>query len=68
MPWRARSGRYASRHIADDAERIRARLRAGRDVYVYYNNDLEGHAVDNARQLIQSLRIDFDRRVTAPDV
>ena len=49
-------GCYAGRHIAYDAERIQMWLQAGRDVYVYYNNDVEGHAVDNAQQLIESLR------------
>ena len=49
-------GPYSSRHIAQDAKRIQTWLQAGRDVYVYYNNDLEGHAVDNARQLIEAMR------------
>ena len=44
-------GCYADEHIADDARRIRAWLKSGKDVYVYYNNDIDGHAVDNARQL-----------------
>ena len=43
----ARSG-WASRR---DATRIRAWLQDGRDVYIYYNNDAEGHAVDNAKRL-----------------
>jgi uncharacterized protein YecE (DUF72 family) len=45
-------GCYAEEHIADDADQIGAWLNAGKDVYVYYNNDIGGHAVDNARQLL----------------
>jgi uncharacterized protein YecE (DUF72 family) len=45
-------GCYSEQHIADDAKRVRAWLAAGKDVYVYYNNDIGGHAVDNARQLM----------------
>lgn len=48
-------GRYASSHIAGDAERIRGWLQAGKDVYVYYNNDVDGYAVDNARQLVEAV-------------
>jgi len=48
-------GCYSSEHIAADAKRIRGWLRDGRDVYVYYNNDVGGHAVDNAGQLIEAL-------------
>jgi len=48
-------GRYTDEQIAQDAERIRAWLAQGRDVYVYYNNDIGGHAVDNARTLMERL-------------
>lgn len=48
-------GRYSTRHITADAERIDAWLGQGKDVYVYYNNDLEGHAVDNAKQLLEAV-------------
>lgn len=45
------SGCYTTEHIAADAGRICQWLSVGRDVYVYYNNDVDGHAVDNAKQL-----------------
>lgn len=48
-------GRYTDRQIAADAQRIRAWLGEGRDVYVYYNNDVGGHAVDNAKTLMEML-------------
>jgi uncharacterized protein YecE (DUF72 family) len=47
-------GRYLPRQIAEDAERIRDWLAEGKEVYVYYNNDRGGHAVDNARELKES--------------
>jgi uncharacterized protein YecE (DUF72 family) len=46
---------YAPRHIAADAARVRAWLDDGKDVFVYYNNDIDGHAVDNARQLMEAV-------------
>jgi uncharacterized protein YecE (DUF72 family) len=46
-------GCYGAAHIAADADRIRGWLQAGREVFVYYNNDIDGHAVDNAHQLIE---------------
>lgn len=48
-------GRYSPRHIAADADHIRDWLRAGKSVFVYYNNDIDGHAVDNAQQLIEAV-------------
>jgi len=48
-------GRYSARHIAKDAVWIRDWLFSGKEVFVYYNNDVEGHAIDNARQLIDAV-------------
>ena len=47
-------GCYARRHIHADAHLIEEWLAGGRDVYVFYNNDIDGHAVDNARQLLDA--------------
>ena len=50
-------GSYSSQYLTARAREIRAHLRAGRDVYAYFNNDAEGHAVRNAetlRKYIQS--------------
>jgi uncharacterized protein YecE (DUF72 family) len=44
-------GRYTTRHLEADADRIVGWLDAGKSVYVYFNNDVAGHAVDNAREL-----------------
>jgi uncharacterized protein YecE (DUF72 family) len=48
-------GCYTSQHIAADAAQVRRWLADGRNVYVYYNNDIGGHAVDNARQLMEAV-------------
>ena len=48
-------GCYTPEHIAADAKQVGAWLAAGRDVYVYYNNDIDGHAVDNAGQLMEAI-------------
>jgi uncharacterized protein YecE (DUF72 family) len=48
-------GRYSAQRLSADAERLARELRAGRDVYVYFNNDLGGHAVVNARQMREYL-------------
>jgi uncharacterized protein YecE (DUF72 family) len=44
-------GRYERAHLAGWAETIRAWHAAGRDVYVYFNNDFSGHALTNANEL-----------------
>ncbi len=45
------TGRYERVHLATWAKTIRAWRGAGRDVYVYFNNDYGGHALTNAAQL-----------------
>lgn len=46
---------YGDRYTLDElrwwVEKIRSFLAEGRDVYVYFNNDWEGHAVRNALEL-----------------
>ena len=46
---------YTRKHIAADARRIRSWLQVRRNVFVYYNNDIDGHVVDNARRLIEAV-------------
>ena len=48
-------GCYTSKHIDADARRIRGWLRTGRDAFAYYNNDIDGRAVHNARQLTEAI-------------
>lgn len=45
------SGSYSPEQIAADANRIQGWTAEGRDVYVYYNNDIGGHAFFNAKEL-----------------
>ena len=49
------AGSYSPEQIRADARAIRSWASAGKDVFVYYNNDIGGHAIENARQLKQEL-------------
>lgn len=50
------AGSYSDEELAWWAARIEEWERAGKEVYAYFNNDLGGHAVRNARQLRELLR------------
>ncbi|MFO7870610.1 MAG: DUF72 domain-containing protein [Kiritimatiellia bacterium] len=45
------SGSYSSQFLSAEADRICGYLDEGKDVYAYFNNDAEGHAVRNALDL-----------------
>jgi uncharacterized protein YecE (DUF72 family) len=47
----AYGGSYSSQFLAAEARRIRGDLAEGLEVYVYFNNDIGGHAVRNALDL-----------------
>ena len=47
---------YAPGEIAADARRIGTYLADGRDVYIYFNNDFNGHAPRNALELSGLMR------------
>jgi uncharacterized protein YecE (DUF72 family) len=49
------SGDYGEEQLQTDAEMVRGFARQDRDVYVYYNNDVGGHAVRNASRLKEIL-------------
>jgi uncharacterized protein YecE (DUF72 family) len=51
----AYGGSYPEPHLKKDAERIRGWLSERRDVFIYYNNDIGGHAVRNAQRLKELL-------------
>jgi uncharacterized protein YecE (DUF72 family) len=53
---RGRSGGYTDSQLATWARRI-ANWRRKRDVYVYFNNDRQAHAVHNARHLRKLLKL-----------
>jgi uncharacterized protein YecE (DUF72 family) len=46
-------GTYSNTVLSGWARRLRTALAAGNDVYAYFNNDLGGTAVQNARTLIR---------------
>lgn len=46
------AGSYPYQRLVASAKRVRTWLKRGRDVYVYFNNDERGHAVNNARDFI----------------
>lgn len=49
-------GRYTDRELAEWADRLRALPKKARDVYLYFNNDAEGYAIENANTLRGMLR------------
>lgn len=53
---RAGDGAYSRQELDADIRRIRAWNREGRDVYVYFNNDWKGYAVQNAEYVQTHLR------------
>jgi len=48
---------YSKRELREDAGIIRQYLNEGKTVYAYFNNDIEGHAVRNAKTLIHLLEV-----------
>jgi uncharacterized protein YecE (DUF72 family) len=48
-------GAYRASRLAPWAKRLSAVLDTGRDVYAYFNNDFEGHAVNDAECLRRAL-------------
>ena len=48
-------GRYGGRRLAPVARRLQAWVDEGTDVYAYFNNDYEGHAVQDALWLRERL-------------
>lgn len=49
------SSRYTNEELKDWAKKIKKFLKEGFDVYVYFNNDAYGYAVENAREISQIL-------------
>ncbi|MCZ7681079.1 MAG: DUF72 domain-containing protein [Sandaracinaceae bacterium] len=45
------AGTYSDAQLANEARWMDAQLRAGRDAYAYFNNDVGGHAVRDALRL-----------------
>lgn len=47
------SGNYDENALQNAARTVTAKAAAGHDVYVYFNNDLHGHAITNALRLMR---------------
>lgn len=45
-------GSYSETQLGSWSERIKGYLESDMDVYAYFNNDWQGHAIDNATQLL----------------
>ncbi len=46
-------GRYSKKELLKWADLINGYIREGKDVYVYFNNDANGYAVINAKELME---------------
>jgi uncharacterized protein YecE (DUF72 family) len=53
----APGGGFSDEQIGRWSARVRALARSGKDVYAYFNNDREGHAVRDAARLLGRLRL-----------
>lgn len=49
-------GGYTDEQIDADATQMKEWSSAGRDVFIFYNNDAEGQAVDDARRVQEAIR------------
>lgn len=48
---------YTKAELGEEAKKMRRLLQEGQDVYAYFNNDIEGHAVTNARALTAMVKV-----------
>jgi uncharacterized protein YecE (DUF72 family) len=48
--------KYTKKEIKDLAKKIKNWLKQKLDVYVYFNNDFQGYAVQNAKELLTQLK------------
>ena len=44
---------YTPKELSLEATKMKEQLKEGADIYAFFNNDAEGHAVPNARRLMQ---------------
>jgi uncharacterized protein YecE (DUF72 family) len=51
---------YSREHLEKEAARIKAYLDDGLDVFIYFNNDAQGYAPNNARELMEILKDNFN--------
>jgi uncharacterized protein YecE (DUF72 family) len=58
---KAADGNYGRKELNNDVKAIKSWLKHGLDVYVYFNNDWKGYALDNARYCWRRLYADQER-------
>ena len=51
------SSKYTKKELQDLSQKIRKRQGRGGDVYCYFNNDVYGFAVENAKELLKLCRV-----------
>lgn len=49
------SSKYAQKELSSLAEKIKKWLKKDKDVFIYFNNDFQGFAIENAKQLVDIL-------------
>ncbi len=57
---------YTEKELRRDRDRIRKVTRESRDIFVYFNNDAEGYAVQNASTLMRFLGVNDKKCVHVP--
>lgn len=50
-------GRYSKKELSKWADLINGFIKEGKDVYVYFNNDANGYAVINAKELMENVSV-----------
>jgi uncharacterized protein YecE (DUF72 family) len=50
-----KGGNYRKKELERDIDQIRGWLKSGVDVYLYFNNDMGGHAIRNAKYVRDGL-------------
>src|SRR3989338_7760688 len=50
-------GRYSKKELLKWADLINGFIKEGKDVYVYFNNDANGYAVINAKELMENVSV-----------
>jgi uncharacterized protein YecE (DUF72 family) len=49
--------KYTKKELKDLAKKIKKWKKQNLDVYVYFNNDVKGYAVENAKELLKLCEI-----------
>jgi len=47
------TSKYTKKELSSLAQKIKKWLKSGNDVFVYFNNDFAGYAIENAKELLK---------------